>query len=323
MYISDLEFEGNCDSLNCQLLRVSFRHLIEQLVCDLRKSTTDCLPESGDYRESFSGMGEFGELEAQDGVRMPWNIIPVATTKEQSIIDSEVPVSAIYTPLKPLRSSTDHSLLLPYSPLRCRTCRSVLNPYSVVDFSACIWGCPFCFNRNPFPSTYSSIADNNLPPELFPHCTTVEYLCNSFSSPSPPVFLFVVDTCLISEELDFLKSSLFQALDLLPDTSIVGLITFDSLVRVYELGFPHCTKSYFFHGKKDCTKDQLLDQLSFFVKNPKPSSGVIAGARDGLSSEDIARFLLPASDCQFTLHSVRKFIAFDYFLLTSTLCSLV
>jgi protein transport protein SEC23 len=109
---------------------------------------------------------------------------------------------------------------------------------------------------------------------------------------------------LISEELDFLKSSLFQALDLLPDTSILGLITFDSLVRVYELGFPHCTKSYFFHGNKDCTKDQLLDQLSFFVKNPKPSSGVIAGARDGLSSDDIARFLLPASDCHFTLHSV-------------------
>lgn len=263
-------------------------------------------------------MAEFGELEAQDGVRMPWNIIPVATKKEQSI-DSEVPVSAIYTPLKPLRSV---SLLLPYSPLRCRTCRSVLNPYSVVDFSACIWGCPFCFNRNPFPRTYSSIVDNNLPPELFPHSTTVEYLCDSFSSPSPPVFLFVVDTCLISEELDFLKSSLFQALDLLPDTSIVGLITFDSLVRVYELGFPHCTKSYFFHGNKDCTKDQLLDQLSFFVKNPKPSSGVIAGARDGLSSDDISRFLLPASDCQFTLHSVRQFFSFDLSsLINSTLCS--
>ncbi|XP_010429086.1 PREDICTED: protein transport protein SEC23-like [Camelina sativa] len=246
-------------------------------------------------------MAEFGELEAQDGVRMPWNIIPVATKKEQAI-DSEVPVSAIYTLLKPLKS---HSLLLPYSPLRCRTCRSVLNPYSVVDFSASIWGCPFCFNRNPFPQNYSSsIGDNSLPPELFPNATTVEYLCDSFSSPPSPVFVFVVDTCLIYEELDFLKSSLLQALDLLPDTSVVGLITFDSLVRVYELGFPHCTKSYFFHGKKDCTKDELLDQLSFFVKNPKPSSGVIAGVRDGLSSDDIARFLLPVSDCQFALHSV-------------------
>nr|VDC63585.1 unnamed protein product [Brassica rapa] len=243
-------------------------------------------------------MAEFAELEAQDGVRMPWNIIPVATTKDQPI-DSEIPVSAIYTPLAP---STP---LLPYAPLRCRTCRSVLNPYSVVDFSASTWGCPFCFNRNPFPSNYSSISDTNLPPELFPNSTTVEYLSSSSSSSSPPpVFLFVVDTCLFSDELDFLRSSLSQALDLIPDASVVGLIAFDSLVRVYELGFPHCTKSYFFHGNKDCSKDQLLDQLSFFVKSPKPSSGVIAGVRDGLSAEDIARFLPPAADCQFTLHSV-------------------
>ncbi|CAN8283813.1 unnamed protein product [Cochlearia groenlandica] len=260
-------------------------------------------------------MAEFGELEAQDGVRMPWNIIPVSTktlTKNhhQQSIDSEIPVSAIYTPLKPLlsssSSSTNQSLLLPYSPLRCRTCRSVLNPYSVVDFAASTWCCPFCFTRNAFPSNYSSsISDNNLPPELFPHFTTVEYLCDSFSSsPSPPVYLFVVDTSLLYDELDFLRSSLFQAIDLISNNSIVGLIAFDSFVRVYELGFTHCTKSYFFNGNKDCTKDHLLDQLSFFVKSPKPSSGVIAGARDGLSSDDISRFLLPVSDCQFTLHSV-------------------
>lgn len=232
---------------------------------------------------------------------MPWNIIPVATTKDHQPIDSEIPVSAIYTPLA-------HSTpLLPYAPLRCRTCRSVLNPYSVVDFSASTWGCPFCFNRNPFPLNYSSISDTNLPPELFPRSTTVEYLSSSSSSSSPPpVFLFVVDTCLFSDELDFLRSSLSQALDLIPDVSVVGLIAFDSLVRVYELGFPHCNKSYFFHGNRDCSKDQLLDQLSFFVKSPKPSSGVIAGVRDGLSAEDIARFLPPAADCQFTLHSVRK-----------------
>ncbi|CAH8360662.1 unnamed protein product [Eruca vesicaria subsp. sativa] len=244
----------------------------------------------------------FKELEAQDGVRMPWNIIPVSTNKEQQQpITSEIPVSAIYTPL------TSNSPLLPYPPLRCRTCRSVLNPYSVVDFSSSTWGCPFCFNRNPFLSNYSSsISDTNLPPELFPHSTTVEYLSSSSSSSSssPPVFLFVVDTCLFSDELDLLKSSLSQALDLISDSSLVGLIAFDSFVRVYELGFPHCTKSYFFNGNKDYSKEQLLDQLSFFVKNPKPSSGVIAGVRDGLSAEDIARFLLPASDCQFTLHSV-------------------
>ncbi|XP_010531432.1 PREDICTED: protein transport protein SEC23 [Tarenaya hassleriana] len=251
-------------------------------------------------------MADFGELEAQDGLRMPWNVIPGTKEEETNCV---IPVSAIYTPLKLLRS---HVSPLPYSPLRCRSCRSVLNPFSVVDFSACVWICPFCFNRNPFPLNYSSISENNLPPELFPHSTTVEYLCgSSSSSPSPPVFLFVLDTCLISEELDFLKSSLSQALGLLPDSSIIGLITFGSHVHVHELGFHHCSKSYVFKGHKELTKDQLLDHLNFFLKNPKPSSGVIAGARDGLSSEDIARFLLPASDCQFTLQSVLEELRTD------------
>lgn len=51
-------------------------------------------------------------------------------------------------------------------------------------------------------------------------------------------------------------------------------------------------------------KDQLLEQMSFFLKKAKPTTGVIAGPRDGLSSESIARFLLPASDCEFALNSV-------------------
>uniref|UniRef100_A0A0A9GPP2 Uncharacterized protein n=1 Tax=Arundo donax TaxID=35708 RepID=A0A0A9GPP2_ARUDO len=36
-----------------------------------------------------------------------------------------------------------------------------------------------------------------------------------------------------------------------------------------------------------------------------PTTGVIAGTRDGLSSESIARFLLPASECEFVLNSVK------------------
>ncbi|KAF2312541.1 hypothetical protein GH714_035010 [Hevea brasiliensis] len=44
--------------------------------------------------------------------------------------------------------------------------------------------------------------------------------------------------------------------------------------------------------------------MGFFLKKPKPPTGVIAGARDGLSSESISRFLLPASECEFTLNSV-------------------
>uniref|UniRef100_A0A7N0UJL5 Protein transport protein SEC23 n=1 Tax=Kalanchoe fedtschenkoi TaxID=63787 RepID=A0A7N0UJL5_KALFE len=242
-------------------------------------------------------MAEFIDLENQDGVRMPWNVIP--GTKQEST-NCEVPVSAIYTPLKPI----PHVPVVPYSALRCRTCRSVLNPFCTVDFLAKIWSCPFCFQRNTFPPHYSSISDDNLPAELFPQYTTIEYESPAEKSAVPPVFFFVVDTCIIEEEMGYLKSALSQALDLLPDNSLVGLITFGTYVHVHELGFGQIPKSYVFRGSKDVTKDQLLEQMNFFSKKPKPPTGVIAGARDGLSAESIARFLVPASECEFALNSV-------------------
>ena len=73
-------------------------------------------------------MAEFLELESQDGVRMPWNVIPGMKQESSNCV---VPVSAIYSPIRPLPNIT----LLPYSPHRCRTCRSVLNPFAIVDSS--------------------------------------------------------------------------------------------------------------------------------------------------------------------------------------------
>ncbi|KAL5549635.1 hypothetical protein UlMin_004866 [Ulmus minor] len=108
--------------------------------------------------------------------------------------------------------------------------------------------------------------------------------------------MFVVDTCIIEEEMGYLKSALSQAIDLLPDHSLVGLITFGTFVHVHELGF----------GSKDVSKDQLLDHLNFFDKKPKPPTGVIAGARDGLSKESIARFLLPASEYPWPVAADRR-----------------
>ncbi|KAJ6956401.1 protein transport protein SEC23-like isoform X1 [Populus alba x Populus x berolinensis] len=245
-------------------------------------------------------MGEFVELEAQDGVRMPWNVLP--GTKQESS-NCVVPVSVIYTPIKPFPNMP----VLPYSPLRCRNCRSVLNPFCTVDFSAKLWICPFCFQRNQFPPHYTAISDDNLPAELFSQYTTIEYeepQMISSSSPSPMIFMFVVDTCMIEEEMAFLKSALSQAIELLPDNSLVGLITFGTLVNVHELGFGETSKTYVFKGSKDVSKDQLLEQMGFFLKKPKPPTSVIAGAKDGLSSDSISRFLLPASQCEFTLNSV-------------------
>ncbi|XP_047333971.1 protein transport protein SEC23 [Impatiens glandulifera] len=242
-------------------------------------------------------MAEFLDLEAQDSVRMPWNVIP--GTKQESA-NCVVPVAAIYTVIKSFPSMP----VLPYSPLRCRNCRSVLNPFSIVDFPAKIWICPFCLQRNHFPPHYHSISDENLPAELFPQYTTIEYESPSEKATVPPVFLFVVDTCMIEEEIGFLKSALSQAVGLLPENSLLGLITFGAYVCVHELGFSQIPKVYVFRGSKEITKDQVLEQMNFFVKKPKPVTGVVAGVRDGLSPETIARFLLPASESEFTINTV-------------------
>uniref|UniRef100_A0A0E0GN56 Protein transport protein SEC23 n=1 Tax=Oryza nivara TaxID=4536 RepID=A0A0E0GN56_ORYNI len=245
-------------------------------------------------------MSEFLDLEAQDGIRMPWNVIP--GTREDAL-SCVVPISAIYTPLKQVPDIP----VLPYSPLRCRMCRSILNPFSIVDYVAKIWVCPFCFQRNHFPQLYSSISESNLPAELFPQYTTVEYISTAETGPVvPPVFMFVVDTCMIEEEIGYLKSALAQVVELLPDNSLVGFITFGTYVQVHELGFGLLPKSYVFKGTKEVTKDEMLDQMCFFAGKRKPTTGVIAGTRDGLSSESIARFLLPASECEFVIEELQK-----------------
>lgn len=150
-----------------------------------------------------------------------------------------------------------------------------------------------------------SISESNLPAELFPQYSTVEYAPPE-SPGSPPVFLFLVDICIIEEELGFLKVALTQAIDLLPSHALVGLITFGTLVHVYELGFSEVPKSYVFRGSKDVTKDQVIDYLGLVdgaYKGAKPA-GVIAGVHDGLSAKNISRFLVPASDCEFSVDSV-------------------
>lgn len=77
----------------------------------------------------------------------------------------------------------------------------------------------------------------------------------------PPVFIFLVDTCMDEEELDALKDSLQMSLSLLPPNALVGLITFGKMIQVHELGTEGCSKSYVFRGTKDLTAKQVQDML--------------------------------------------------------------
>ncbi|XP_026457586.1 protein transport protein SEC23-like [Papaver somniferum] len=252
-------------------------------------------------------MMDAGIMEGEggiDGIRMTWNSWP--TTK----LDANKIVIPIATSISPIKSHSDIQIL-PYIPLRCKTCSCILNPFSRVDFSVKIWICPFCFHRNQFPPHYSpTISDINLPAELYPHFTTVEY---SFPSqiPSCPVFLFVLDSCIINEELEFVKSAIKQAITLLPDNALVGFVSFGAQVQVHELGFSDLSKVYVFRGNKEFSKEEVLDQLglsSFGQRGIVPPKAAGNSIDHQLNNNNnvvsINRFLLPASDCQYALDLV-------------------
>jgi protein transport protein SEC23 len=59
--------------------------------------------------------------------------------------------------------------------------------------------------------------------------TTIEYRL-SRPAPSPPIFLYCVDTCQEEDSLKALKESLIMSLSLLPPTALVGLVTFGTMV---------------------------------------------------------------------------------------------
>ncbi|MBA0854886.1 hypothetical protein Goshw_006362 [Gossypium schwendimanii] len=243
--------------------------------------------------------------EGVDGVRMTWNVWPRTKLEASKCV---IPLAASIAPIRP------HSDIptLPYAPLRCRTCSAALNAYSRVDFLAKIWICPFCYQRNQFPPHYAMISETNLPCELYPQYTTVQYTLQRNPDPNnpsnapqlQPVFVFVLDTCMIEEELMFAKSALKQAIGLLPEQALVGFVSFGTQAHVHELGFTEMSKVYVFKGSKEISKEQVLEQLGLPAAGRRSTAGYPKGLQNGYTNTVVNRFLLPASDCEFTLNSL-------------------
>eukprot|EP00928_Gymnodinium_smaydae_P053280 TRINITY_DN3730_c0_g3_i1.p1 TRINITY_DN3730_c0_g3~~TRINITY_DN3730_c0_g3_i1.p1 ORF type:complete len:787 (-),score=178.75 TRINITY_DN3730_c0_g3_i1:124-2391(-) len=228
--------------------------------------------------------------EQCNGIRMSWNIWPSTRLDATRII---VPLGCLYQPLK----NTDNLSLVEYEPIMCRArdCGAMLNPYCMVDFHQKVWSCPFCLNRNPFPPHYAEhITEQNLPAELLPMCSTIEYILPQAVC-EPPVFLLVLDIALIEEELEQAKDSLQQSLAMMPQNALVGFITFGAMCYVHELGSNVLPKAYAFRGGKEYTAQNVAYQLGFAMKNDPRAAMGPAAAR---------RFLQPVSECEFTLNSL-------------------
>ncbi|CAH8354452.1 unnamed protein product [Eruca vesicaria subsp. sativa] len=241
--------------------------------------------------------------EGIDSIRMTWNVWPRNKVEASKCV---IPVAACISPIRPHRDIQS----VPYAPLRCRTCSSALNPFSRVDFTAKIWICPICFQRNHFPPHYHVISETNLPCELYPQYTTVEYAMPSPSSGGggldqigAGVFVFVLDTCMIEEEFGYAKSAVRQAVGLVPENAMVGFVTFGRQACVHELGYSELSRVYVFRGDKEISKDQVLEQLGLGVASGSGRRGGGPHVSGGMGS-GVSRFLLPASDCEFTIDSL-------------------
>lgn len=171
---------------------------------------------------------------------------PIQSATSTTTTDRSHPTPQLYTPLK---ERGDLPPVL-YEPVTCKHpgCRAILNPYSQIgnltpppypvestltsylpDVRGKLWICPFCLNRNPFPNHYKDISSQNLPAELLPRYTTIEYTLGR-PVQIPPIFLFVIDTCLDDDDLKALRESVIVSLSLLPPHALVGLITFGTMV---------------------------------------------------------------------------------------------
>ena len=67
----------------------------------------------------------------------------------------------------------------------------------------------------------------------------VEPLASSYSpasiAPPPCVHIFVLDATIRAKELEEAKRALEQAVRVLPPDDLIGLITFDGVVRVFDM----------------------------------------------------------------------------------------
>lgn len=175
---------------------------------------------------------------------------------------------------------------------------------SQIDMRGKLWICPFCLSRNALPPHYRDISNTNLPPEVLPKYTTIDYIL-SRPAPVPPIFLYVVDTCVEEEDLQALRESLVLSLSLLPSNALVGLITYGTMAQVHEIGYEACPKSYVFRGTKDYAPKAIQEMLGLSGgARPAAPGGPSGQPRPAQGSYGASRFLQPVSQCEYQLTNI-------------------
>lgn len=238
---------------------------------------------------------DFEEAEDINGVRFAWNSFPSTKAEAGKIV---VPTGVLYTPIK----YREDLPVAAYDPCYCQNsqCRSILNPYCSVDPTG-FWICPLCGTRSQLPPHYQNMTQENLPIELSPLSSTIEYI-TAKPVQQPPIFCFVVDLCQDEDNLTALKETLVISLSYLPPNALVGLITYGTMVQVYDLASEHVNKSHVFRGDKEYTDKQVMEMLN------KP---VMVQPGQMNSPNLLHRFFLPLEEIEYQLTNILENLAAD------------
>lgn len=232
---------------------------------------------------------DFDLNEDINGIRFAWNCFPQT---KQECERNVVPLSCLYTPLKDIENMP----VANYNPVVCASqkCKAILNPYSVIDISSKTWSCKLCNHRNNLPTQYHAISQESIPLEL--SSTTIEYVHVGKQVSVPPIFLFVVDLTTDAENLEALKESIITSLSLLPPNLLVGLITYDRNVMLYDLSCNGIEKINVFRGDREYEMAQISEILSG-VKEINASTAAN-------NAEALKRFFLPLEQVEFKLTEI-------------------
>ena len=235
-------------------------------------------------------------IDERNGLKFVWNILPNSRTDMTKII---IPLGFHYTPL----IKNENIPLLEYDPLRCRNCNSVISPLFPFSVRGKKWECPFCNIQMVFPKNYSDfMTDENLPAELLPENSTVEYKLNKKEC-NFPVFLFLIDTSIEEDELNELKESIQLTINSLPENCKVGIITFGKIVNVIEIGNGDMAISYALNGEKKYDIEEIKELLGLTVRNTNDLNSKNFTNSILVNESKRPKFIMPVGEVSFSINS--------------------
>ncbi|KAG5490811.1 hypothetical protein JKF63_00933 [Porcisia hertigi] len=225
-------------------------------------------------------VGTVEESRVDATTRWSWSLYSMNRVDSVRMV---APLGCLYSPLG------TQCTQLSYAPTQCTVCEGVLNPYATLDPRTRTWGCPLCHTKNALPPQHQQANEYNLPPEMQPSSTTIEFVAR-VPSRNPPTFMLVIDMCLdTDEELQGLRDFLLQSVQMIPEYANVAVITYGTTVSVHEIArsasYP---RAMVLRGTQEVTVEQLkvfLPDTSRFVAPLRSCSAQVTQLISSLSRD--------------------------------------